>query len=113
MKLTEERLLNAGFNKLVLSFGEPDAYELIVNSFRIRINKHAIVTIFDTNGDYLLQLKANSKKELNKICYPFVGHDLNFDTPKPQSPYKGHEQRIKELEEEVKELKKYIGIDRI
>lgn len=113
MKPTEERLLNAGFKKLVLSFGEPDAYELIVNSFRIRINKHAIVTVFDTNGDYLLQLIASEEKELNKICYPFVGHDLNFEPPTPQSPYKGHEARIKELEDKVKRLLDYTGLDKI
>jgi hypothetical protein len=34
----------------------------------------------------------------------------NFDTPTPQSPYKGHEQRIKELEDHIKFIKEYMGL---
>lgn len=98
MKLNKERLLNAGVSEII--FQDIEFFDILNDKFsairdiKIRINKNSIVTFLDNAGDSVLQ-----KEEKN-----------NFE---PQSPYKGHEARIKELEDKVQRLLDYTGLDKI
>ena len=112
MKPTEERLLNAGFERRGKYYIKPmlegyvkgnDPLELglVIESLKWFVNYGADCTNIIDNLDF--DKKGLTEKKLNVIYQTFTGKTLNFEPP-TKIPYKGHEDRIKELEEKVKDL---------